>query len=60
MEHYRGAFRMEAAGSLTPNLEGAARSAPHPRTTKEKGRRNHEARKEAKPAVLLEEEHKTR
>ena len=60
MSRYRGAFRMESAGSLTPDLEGAARSAVHPRTSKEKGRRRDEARKEAAPAVLSEEGRKTR
>ncbi len=60
MDRYCGAFRMESAGSLTPDLEGAARSAPHPRTTEEKGRGRDEARKTAKPAVLLEEEGQTR
>lgn len=49
-------FHMEAAGSLTPELEGAPRSAPHRRRTKEKGRVHaHEARKEKAKALFLDE-----
>ena len=53
-------FHMEAAGSLTPALEGAPRSKIHPRTTKEKGRNTDEARKAKKPAVFLDQETETR
>ena len=60
MDHYRGAFRMESAGSLTPDLEGAARSAVHPRTSKEKGRTGHEVRRETAPALSSGEGRKTR
>ena len=60
VEQYRGAFRMESAGSLTPALEGASRSKLHPRTTNEKGRRSDEARQKAEPAVFLENDQKTR
>ena len=38
MERKQDRFRMEAAGSLTPALEGAPHSAEHLRNTKEKGR----------------------
>ncbi|MEL4860629.1 hypothetical protein AAEU42_05170 [Pseudoflavonifractor phocaeensis] len=42
-----GPFRMEAAGSLTPELEGASRSGRHPRRggdaqAKKKGEKTHE------------------
>lgn len=48
MEH-TSPFRMEAAGSLTPELEGAPRSGPHRQRTKAKGRESaHEARQAAK------------
>ena len=47
-------FRMEAAGSLTPELEGGPRSGPHAQRTKEKGReRTHEARQTAKISPAL-------
>ena len=56
MEH-TSPFRMEAAGSLTPELEGGPRSGPHRRRTKAKGRESaHEARKTAEKAPLLEPE----
>lgn len=46
-------FRMEAAGSLTPELEGAPRSGVHSRRTKEKGREiAHEARQTAEKAPV--------
>ncbi len=60
MDRPHSAFRMEAAGSLTPALEGAPRSKIHPRTTKEKGRNTDEARKAKKPAVFLDQETETR
>ena len=42
-------FRMEAAGSLTPELEGGPRSGPHHQRSNTKGReRTHEARQAAK------------
>ena len=41
-------FHMDAAGSLTPALDGAPRSGAHPHRTKEKGRGTaDEARQEA-------------
>ena len=47
-------FRMEAAGSLTPELEGAPRSGAHRARTKAKGReRTHEARQTAKISPAL-------
>lgn len=50
-------FRMEAAGSLTPELNGAPRSGAHPHRTKEKGRgTTHEARKKEAPALPVDEE----
>lgn len=55
-----GNFHMEAAGSLTPELEGAPVSGTHPRRTKEKeGHLHDEARKEEKKSALLAHE-KTR
>lgn len=51
------AFRMEAAGSLTPELNGAPRSGAHPHRTKEKGRgKEHEARKEKAQVLPVDEE----
>lgn len=50
-------FRMEAAGSLTPELNGAPSSGAHPHRTKEKGRgAEHEAREEKAQALSVEEE----
>ena len=51
-------FRMEAAGSLTPELEGAPRSGVHRERTKAKGREGtHEAGEGAQgPAVLGKKE----
>ena len=50
-------FRMEAAGSLTPELEGAPRSGAHRARTKAKGREGtHEAGQGAKGAPVLGEE----
>ena len=49
-------FRMEAAGSLTPELNGAPRSGAHTRRTKEKGREKpNEARKAQASVPPLEE-----
>ncbi len=46
-------FHMEAAGSLTPELEGAPRSGVHRRRTKAKGRETaHEARQTAEKAPV--------
>ena len=50
MEH-SSPFHMEAAGSLTPDLNGAPRSGTHRQRTKAK-----EARKTAEKAPLLEPE----
>lgn len=53
MEH-PSTFHMEAAGSLTPELEGAPRSGTHRQRTKAKGREaTHEARKTAEKAPIL-------
>lgn len=50
-------FRMEAAGSLTPELEGAPRSGVHRHRTKEKGRgTGDEARQKALEAAPLDSE----
>ena len=50
-------FHMEAAGSLTPELDGAPRSGLHQHRTQEKGRRTaDEARQKAVEAPLLETE----
>ena len=47
-------FHMEAAGSLTPELEGAPRSGVHRQRTKAKGRgTTHEARQTAEKAPVL-------
>ena len=58
MERKQDRFRMEAAGSLTPALEGAPHSAEHLRNTKEKGRGSaDEARQTtAQVPVLAEKE----
>ncbi len=49
-------FRMEAAGSLTPELNGAPRSGAHTRRTKEKGREKpNEARKTQASVPPMEE-----
>ena len=49
-------FRMEAAGDLTPELNGAPRSGAHPHRTKEKGRGTEdEARQEKAPVLPLGE-----
>ena len=49
-------FRMEAAGDLTPELNGAPCSGAHPHRTKEKGRgTRYEARQEKTQALPLEE-----
>ena len=54
MEH-SSPFRMEAAGSLTPELEGGPRSGPHRQRTKAKGRESaHEARQAAENSPALE------
>ena len=56
MEH-TSPFRMEAAGSLTPELEGGPRSGPHRRSTKAKGREGaHEARQAAEIPPALGQE----
>lgn len=48
-------FRMEAAGDLTPELDGAPCSGAHPHRTKEKGRgTKNEARQEEAQAFSLE------
>ena len=53
MEH-SSPFRMEAAGSLTPELEGGPRSAPHRRDCDRKGREKaHEAGQAAQAAPAL-------
>lgn len=50
-------FHMEAAGSLTPELDGAPRSGLHQHRTKEKGHGTaDEARQKAVEAPLLETE----
>ncbi len=50
-------FRMEAAGSLTPELNGGPRSGAHRHRTKEKGRdTQHEARQKKTAVLPLEEE----
>ena len=50
-------FHMEAAGSLTPELEGAPRSGVHRHRTKEKGRGTaDEARQEAPDTLSVEQE----
>ena len=49
-------FRMEAAGDLTPGLNGAPCSGAHPHRTKEKGRgTGYEARQEKTPVFSLGE-----
>ena len=49
-------FRMEAAGSLTPELEGAPRSGAHPRITKEKGHgKGYDEARQEKANLLLGE-----
>ena len=49
-------FHMEAAGSLTPALEGAPRSGSHRHRTKEKGRgAAHEARQTASNPLPVEQ-----
>lgn len=49
----RDRFHMEAAGSLTPELEGAPSSGLHPYRTKEKeGRFHDEARKKAEKGAV--------
>ncbi|HJC00591.1 MAG TPA: hypothetical protein H9764_09065 [Candidatus Flavonifractor merdavium] len=56
MEH-SSPFHMDAAGSLTPDLNGAPRSGTHRQRTKAKGRESaHEARKTAEKAPVLEPE----
>ena len=56
MEH-TSPFRMEAAGSLTPALDGAPRSSPHRHRTKEKRRGTaDEARQEAPDTLSVEQE----
>lgn len=52
MERKNDAFRIEAAGSLTPALEGAPRSGAHPRRTEEKGRSHHEAGQAKEDTIL--------
>ena len=50
-------FHMEAAGSRTPELDGAPRSGRHQHRTKEQGRGTaDEARQKAVEAPLLETE----
>lgn len=52
-------FRMEAAGSLTPELEGAPRSAAHPRITKEKGHgEGYDEARQKKAEILFLEKNK--
>ena len=50
-------FHMEAAGDLTPELNGAPRSGAHPHRTKEKGRgTGYEARQEKAQVLPMDEE----
>lgn len=52
----RSKFRMEAAGDLTPELNGAPCSGAHPHRTKEKGRgTGDEARQKEAPVLSVEE-----
>lgn len=49
-------FRMDAAGDLTPQLNGAPSSGAHPHRTKEKGRGTwYEARQEKTQVPPVEE-----
>lgn len=55
MDDRQRAVQTEMAGSLTPALEGAPRSASHIHRTNEKGRVYAETGQEKKNAILLEE-----
>ena len=53
-------FHMEAAGSLTPALDGAPRSGPHRHRTKEKGRGTSDEARQKTPDTLSVEQEQTR